>query len=299
MIGGGGKIGEGGGPPKVPDNTAKEPATQSPPQRGGSAQPSDLFEAKGMMPATAHRAGSAPNIAGEAEVNTAAEMLLLAKQNPAAAKRLVANLTAQNNTAMGELEKAMLAARSILSELGAERFSRKKRQEKQRELRKARDSIAALKRRINMGNRRISLLQQLAGELGNPRLDQELERLLSHHRELETDWGRSHHIISMGELLYGATPETPEHLQEVVRANMGGPSSDSIAAAMHEASPRRAIAELMARGLDGTTVGTSGPNPLPVGQELPKTLDTYGHVTAVINDAAARGLLGPEDSDGD
>jgi hypothetical protein len=250
MIGGGGKIG--GGPPGPRIDNPPTDAPKS--QRTGEAQsqkPGDSFE-RGAAGKAAAEGAPKPAKLGK-ESSGSAEVLRLARENPAGARQLVATMASQTATTIAALEKEMAGARATLEQLAAEKFTKKAQAEKGRELKKKREKIGQMKMRLQLGARKMALLQQIAGKLGDPRLEEELDRLLSHHKKLKTDWGQRHHLMSIGETLYGDDAETPEHLREVMRADVRtGGHGEEVGNVLQEISPRRVIAELIARTLDGS-----------------------------------------------
>jgi hypothetical protein len=78
--------------------------------------------------------------------------------------------------------------------------------------------------------------------------------------------------LSVGGSLFGDGPETPEHLRQVVKAEVhAGLRSEEVGCALDEISPRAVIAELIARTLDGTTREADGGNDTAARGELGRT----------------------------
>jgi len=256
MIDGGGKIG--GGPSRPtglapptatpPPTAAKpEPAPKSADGKPAAARPSDSFEKAAQRPS----AKAAESLA--AEHSGSSDLLALARASPAAARQLLATIAAQAQKNAAKLDQELAGARATLEQLAAQRFAKKALDEKKKSLRQKRDRIASLKTRINLGERQMALLQQLAGKLADPQLAEDLGRFLGDHAKLQTDWGRRHHLLCLAQAFYGVDEETPEHLREVVRADVRpGPLAEVVGDAIPEVSPRRVIAELIARTLDGS-----------------------------------------------
>jgi hypothetical protein len=278
MVGGGGKIG--GGPPgSRVDAPAPSPIDNAPTKVDTPARkPGDSFER-----ATGAGGEVGPQkLARESSGST--DVLRLARENPAAARQLVATMATQTANVVAQLQQELAGARAVLQELAAQRFTKKAQSDQARELKRHRDKLASLKMRLHLGTRKMALLQQLAGKLGDPRLDEELDRLLKHHEKLKTDWGRRHHLLSIADSFYGADAATPEHLQEVVRADVRtGGRGEAVGSALSEVSPRRVIAELIARTLDGSA-------PTEV-SELPDVGQHGEHGTALKTWGAVRDIM--------
>ncbi len=259
MVGGGGKIGGGGRSPisaEQPPVAREQPAAKSSaPGKPVTARPADSFE-KASRQASAKPPGSMA-----AEQSSSKDVLKLARDNPAAAKQLLATIAAQAQKNNAKVQQELAGARGALEQLGAQRFSKKELEKKQKSLKQKRERISSLKMRISLGERKMALLQQLAGKLDDPELEEELERILGNHEKLETDWGKRHHLFSVAESFFGADEETPDHLRQVVKADIRpGPLAEEIGSTISEVSPRRVIAELIARTLDGSIpeAGTTG-----------------------------------------
>ncbi len=255
MVGDGSRIGGPPGmPPRVgpetPASAAKEPSAPKSSER----PPSDSFIKGEARPRVDHGPqGKAPVPLGR-EASGSTDLLRLARDNPLAARQLVGALAGQAAATLSEIEKASIAARQVLEQLAQERFAKSAREKKADELRRQREKLQALKLRHAMAQRKMALLQQIAGKLGDPRLDQELDRILSHHKKLKTAWGKRHHLLDIGDTLFGDLPDTPEHLQQVIKAEVrAGTHGDEAAELLGEISPRAVIAELIARTLDGST----------------------------------------------
>ncbi len=251
MIGGGGnRIG------RPPTGVPAAPQGEGAPQKAGDAnhapapRPSDSFEknvaAKGLA--------GPPKPTGLTREGTPSDFLKLARDNPQAALRIADGMAAQAKGALGEIEREMVAARNVLQSLANEKFTKAARDKVAQQLKKHREKLQGLKGRYHTSLRKMGMLQQVAGRLRDSELEEEIDKLLSRHGKLQTDWGRRHHLLSLGELLFGDEADTPEHLREVVRADVrGSPRNDAMGDAIAAISPRRIIAELVARTLDGTT----------------------------------------------
>jgi len=256
VIGDGSKI---GGPPAgilppVTQQTTKEVAkpaqTRTPKQADSSAKaPRDSF-----VKAESARSGNSPKAAAMGrEPSGSTDLFRLARDNPTAARRMVATLASQMATNLSEVEKALAAVRQMLEKLAEERFAKEARKKMGEDLRAKREKLAILKRRMSMGARKMALLQQIAGKLGDPRLDEELDRILNHHRKLKTKWGKRHHLLSIGSSLYGEDAQTPQHLREVIKTDVrAGNQGEEASGVLADLSPRAAMAELIARTLDGS-----------------------------------------------
>jgi hypothetical protein len=279
MIGGGGKVG--GGPPRPgleptgPADVSKRAADGSP----LTEKPGDRFE-------RAKIAGPGPvdaqKLARESSGST--DVLRLARENPAAARQLVATMASQTASNLSQIHQEMAGARAVLEQMAAERFTKKAQDKHARDLKRRRDKLGSMKMRLHLGMRKMALLQQLAGKLGDPRLEDELDRLLKHHDKLKTDWGRRHHLLDIADTLYGADAETPEHLRDVVRTDIrSGAQGEAIGNALHDVSPRRVIAELIARTIDGTIV-EAGESSTDIGQrgEHGSTLQSWAAVRDIM-----------------
>ncbi len=251
MIGGGGNIGmrpPGAPPPKVADPPAPAATTQT--TDPAPRAPSDQFD-KSVRPRLDGGPGATNRLAREASGPT--DLLELARHSPAAARQLVATLASQSAAALSEIERELAGARALLEKLAAERFAKAARDQTAEELGKHRSHIAALKLRYAMTSRKAALLQQLAGRLGDPRLGDEIDRILGQHKKLKSRWGRRQHLLAAGEALFGEHRDTPTHLREVVNTDVrGSGAAASVAEALHDVSPRRIISEVIARTLDGS-----------------------------------------------
>jgi len=283
---GGGRIGSppgGGLPPVVPETTTKDthPAPKEPGAKSPAA-PSDRFEM--AEPRAGKSPGGRPAALG-AEGSGSADVLRLARDNPAAARHMVAQLSAQTTATLSEIEKELVAARAVLDKLAAEKFTKSAREKLGKEIRKQRDKLAALKLRFTMSTRKSALLQQVAGKLGDPRLDEEIDRLLAHHHKLKTDWGKRHHLLSVGGELYGDDAVTPEHLKQVVQAEVrGGIRGEEVGNTLSQISPQAVIAELIARTIDGTTREASGDKPAAALRgELGRPMQSYAMLTDLLD----------------
>jgi hypothetical protein len=285
---GGGRIGAppgGGLPPVTVDATPKDthPAAKEPTAKG-SAAPGDRFEKSEARGTQAQAAAGRPvHLGGEGSGST--DVLRLARENPTAARHMVAQLTAGAASTLSEIERELVAARAVLDKLAAEKFSKNAREKMGKEIRKQREKLSALKLRFAMGTRKAALLQQVAGKLGDPRLDQEIDRLLAHHHKLKTDWGRRHHLLSVGGELYGDDGDTPEHLRQVVKAEIrSGIHGEEVGNTLSQISPQAVIAELIARTIDGTTRASAVEKASGAMRgELGRPLQSYAMLTDLLD----------------
>lgn len=240
----------------------------------------------------------APNVPTQAsgfarEVTGATNLFQLARSNPEAAKQLVASLTAQSAATLNELEAARVAAQRVLEKLAKERFTKEAVKQQTEELRKQREKLSSLKLRHQMASRKMALLQQIAGKLGDPRLDDEIDKLLMQYRKHRTDWGRRYNALAMGQSLYGDLPDTPEHLQDVVKANVQPTGrARELGEVFEDLSPRKVISELIARSIDGTTrvVEREGQSAAKRG-EYGKSIQNYAFLSEVMEDSLKRDPL--------
>lgn len=286
MVDGGGKI---GGPPGAPLPIAAEKASVPAKQAEAKPQakgPADQFEKADGRTKLAQ--GAQPNVLG-AEISGSSNILRLARDNPAAARQLVATLAAAAATTLSEIEREMMAARLMLEKLAKERFSKEARREKAKELKAHRDNLAALKLCLAIGARKMALLQQVAGKLGDPRLDSEIDRLLSDHSKLKTDWGRRHHLLSVGSSLYGDDAETPDYLRQVVQTEVRvGNHGRELGDTLRAISPRRVIAELIARTIDGSVREVDEVDDSVKRGEYGRSVQNYGMLADLLTDALGR-----------
>ena len=296
---GGGRIGgpPGGGlPPVVPDATPKDthPTAQEPPTKGSAAH-GDRFE-KAELRSAKVAVGSGRPSSLSIEGSGSTDVLRLARENPAGARRMVAQLSSQTAATLSEVEKELGLARALLDKLAAEKFSKGARDKMSKEIRKARDRIAALKLRLAMSTRKAALLQQVAGKLGDPRLDEEIDRLLAHHHQLKTDWGKRHHLLSVGGEIYGDDAETPEHLKQVVKAEVkGGVRGEEVGNTLARISPQAVIAEIIARTIDGTTRATpTETSGAALRGDLGRPLQSYARLTDLLEQSLDNDPLGKD-----
>lgn len=289
MIGSGGKIG--GPPPEVARTPAQEPTTTAKPAAERAATPTtkDQFER------SAGTGRAAPQSIERESTNTAT-LLRMARENPQGARDLVSRFAQQATGALSDAQREMAAARAVLEQLAGERFSKKACDAKRKELRAQREKLAAIKLRHQLAARKMALLQQLAGKLGDPRLADELDRILGRHQKLKSGWGRRHHLLSLGESLYGDLPETPEHLKKVIRTEVRpGAGAEKVGAELEELSPRRVFSEMMARTLDGTPGRISPPDAAAGRGELGRALQVYSRF---VDGVAADGETDPFEDEG-
>ncbi len=295
MIGGGsGKIGGPGGMPPVaqPEPTGQAAKTAGSP---APAPASDRFEA-GQLPRPA-TPGSPAGMAPESrEARGATHLLQLARTNPVAARQLVASLMGQSAATLAEIEAELVAARNVLSQLAAEGFTKAAQAKVSDELRKRRERIAGLKLRQQLASRKMALLQQIAGKLGDPRLDDEIDKILQQHRRLKTDWGKRHHLLTLGSTMYSAEDDTPEHLRYVVQTDVRSTSrSEEVGAAISELSPRRVLSDMIARTIDGTPApGKTDKHAAARRGELGKSIQNYTFVSDLVDASLNDDPFGPD-----
>ena len=198
---------------------------------------------------------------------------------------MVAQLSAQAAATLSEIERELVGARALLDKLAAEKFTKAAREKLGKEIRKQRDKIAALKLRMAMSARKSALLQQVAGKLGDPRLDEEIDRLLARHHKLKTDWGKRHHLLSVGGEIYGDDAETPEHLKQVVKAEVrGGVRGEEVGNTLNQISPQAVIAELIARTIDGTKrTTTAEKSSAALRGEFGRPMQSYAMLTDLLD----------------
>ncbi|MBI3180235.1 MAG: hypothetical protein HYZ27_11265 [Deltaproteobacteria bacterium] len=291
MIGGGGSIGNkppGAPPPKIADAPAAAPTAK--PGDAARPAPSDQFE-KTARPRLDGGIGAANRLAREASGPT--DLLMLARDNPAAARQLVATLAGQSAAALSEIERELVGARALLEKLAAERFAKGARDKVGEELNKHRARIAALKLHYAMASRKTALLQQLAGRLGDPRLSDEIDRILSQHNKLKSRWGKRHHLLASSEAIFGDEADTPAHLKEVVSTDMrGSGSAPAVGDALHEISPRRIISEVIARTLDGSERAKGDAHVEALRGEHGKALQHYALLADLLESALERDPFG-------
>jgi hypothetical protein len=177
-------------------------------------------------------------------------ILKLVRENPEAAGRLLATMLAQTTAARGQIAREVEAAKQILAGLAAASFHRREVERAQRELRKRYDNISVLKRRLQLGLRKAQLLQQLAGSPSGARLDAEIERLVAQYRQLHGQ-RRKMHLLDSAQLLFSEA-DMPDHLHDVQRQQVAASAPDHLATEASQVSPRRVLAELIARNLDGS-----------------------------------------------
>lgn len=217
----------------------------------GQEAPQDSFSRSANAAA---KPGSAPGTAFAREAPGAQNLFQLARTDPAAARQLVRGLATQVGAALNEIEQARVGAQSVLEKLAAKRFNKEALEAKRDELRREREKLSGMKLRAQMASRKMALLQQVAGKIGDPRLDEEIDKLLQQHKRLKTSWGRRYDALSLGKSIFGDYDDTPEHLRTVVKTEVraGGRSGD-VSEALENLSPRQAVSELIARSIDGST----------------------------------------------
>jgi hypothetical protein len=287
MIGGGGRIGK---PPGIAD--VPKPAADAPVGTSSDAKPpvvGDGFE-KGAKKAEGGRRGE-PGLGKDGA--TLADVLRLAGEDPRAATKVVDGLRTQLKTTLGEVERELVAARQVVESLAKERFAKAARDQVGRELKKKRDAVGHLKQRYHATLRRAQLVEQLAGCLGDARVSSEIDKLVQQHRRLKTGWGRRFHLLSLGELLFGAAADTPQHLQEVTRAQvLANPYNAATVA--DELLAQRLITELLARTLDGTTRSAGPERTDAVQGDHGATARSYGLLAELIEASLVDDPLGED-----
>ena len=246
------KIGGPGTTPPVPLPTKPvEPAAT--PAVPGAAQGKDHYE----RPPAGRGLGAAAPAGGPAadirEVTHGDDLLQLVRENPAVARQIAAGFAAQAGATLTEIERELAGARALCDQLAKERFSRKAIEASRRELRKQRVRLKMLRLSHQLAARKLALLQQIAGKLGDPRLDEEIDRILMEHDRLNTAWGKRHHLLAAGAALYADVADTPPHLSHVIKTEVrASGDSEQAGETLAEISPRRLLADLMARTLDGS-----------------------------------------------
>ena len=277
---GGGKIGGPGG--VTPPVTTDAPADTAPVAKPTTTTVSDRFEQGGAV----RSSSPAPaGLAGEArEARGATHLLQLARDNPAAARQLVASLMAQTASTLAEIEGEIAGARNVLSQLASERFTKVAQDKVGEDLRKRRERISSLKLRQTLGTRKMALLQQIAGKLGDPRLDDEIDKILQQHRRLKTDWGKRHHLLTLGSAMYSTDDDTPGHLRYVVRTEVrSGARSAEVGEVISELSPRRVLSDMIARTIDGSQAPKPDKHAAARRGELGKSLQNYTFVSDLVD----------------
>lgn len=218
------------------------------------------------------------------EARGATHLLQLARSNPVAARQLVASLMGQSASTLADIEAELVAARNVLSQLAAERFTKAANDKVGEELRRRREKISGLKLRQQLASRKMALLQQIAGKLGDPRLDDEIDKILQQHRRLKTDWGKRHHLLTLGSTMYSAEDDTPEHLRYVVQTDVRASSrSEEVGAAISELSPRRVMSDMIARTIDGSAAPKSDKHAAARRGELGKSIQNYTFVSDLVD----------------
>lgn len=259
----------------------QKPAAPAPAQAPPS--PSDRFEQ--TQAARSGAPGSPTAMTSESrEARGATHLLQLARTNPVAARQLVASLMGQSAATLAEIEAELAAARSLLGQLAAESFTKAAQAKVSDELRKRRERIAGLKLRQQLASRKMALLQQIAGKLGDPRLDDEIDKILQQHRRLKSDWGKRHHLLTLGSNMYSADDDTPEHLRYVVQTEVRSSArSDEVGEAMAELSPRRVLSDMIARTIDGTPAPPPEKHAAARRGELGKSIQNYTFVSDLVD----------------
>jgi hypothetical protein len=244
----GGKIG--GGPQTTPvlPNQPKQVEAKASTLTTQVKTPQDQFE---FGNATAKQSSGTNPLAQEK--TKGADVLKLARDNPAAARQLVASLAATTSTLLSGIDAERAALRVLLEQLAAKRFNKSELKKEDKKLRQHRNNLRKLKLQLQLSKRKMNLLEQIAGKLGDPRLDSEISRILKQHQKLRSRWGKRHHLLSLGKVLHDAEEETPEHLQRVVQTEVHGAiPAEQLSETLEELSPRRSLSEMMVRTIDGS-----------------------------------------------
>jgi hypothetical protein len=291
MVGDGGKI---GGPPGVPPPVQKSETQAPKSEQKGTQAPRDSFVKSEGRAQQAGPKGQGPVPLGR-EMSGSTDVLRLARENPAAARQLVATLASQSAATLSEIEKALAVVRQMMEKLAKERFSKEARKKMAEQLKKEREKIAGLKRRLQMGLRKMALLQQIAGKLGDPRLEVELDRILNNHKKLKSGWGKRHHLLSIGSSLFGDTEETPEHLRQVLKTEARGSNADELGETLTQLSPRAVIAELIARTIDGSTREESEDATAALRGEFGRPAQSYALLSGLFDDSLGSDPFGEDE----
>ena len=181
----------------------------------------------------------------------------------------------------------------MLEALASDRFSAEAREKVGRNLRRAREKVAILKRRYHTTRRKIALLQQVGGHVETPSLEHEIDRLLSNHYKLTTDWGRRFHLLTLSDTLYGTEEAAPEHLQDVVKAEVSvGAGGYEAATTVSQISPRRMVSELLARTVDGTEREPNSKAEAALSGEYGRSLQAYALLAGALEQALTKDPFG-------
>ena len=271
----GGKIGSGA--PTTPAIPTQSPAVEnkSTSAKPESAGPRDQFEVKS---GATTRNGNLTQVMQEK--TKGADVLKLARDNPAAARQLVANLALTTSSLMTSIETEKAALRLLLEQLSAKRFKKSEVKKESAKLKQHRANLRKLKLQLQISQRKMNLLEQIAGKLGNPKLESEISRILQRHQKLRSRWGKRHHLLSLGKVLYDAEEETPKHLEHVVQTEVpGGLQAEQLSEQLEEISPRRNLSEMMVRTIDGSVKTAEQTN------VREKTFGHYTELTEVIHES--------------
>jgi hypothetical protein len=245
MIGGGNRIGGNSGlpEPKV------DPSGAALPKGGQESQPrqlGDRFEK--APPGGQERSG--PQAASEAPGR--ADLMTLNRDPAASTKRLGDSLSNQARALLGDIEREQAQARLVADKLVSEKFTKAARDKVAKELRKRREAIGSLKERYRATLRKLGQMQHAGVQLGARRLDRDIEKISAQHAKFRTDWGRRLHLLGSADSLLGPDDETvPDFLRETVSAQVE--ASQQAGEVLHALSPQRALSELAARTLDGSS----------------------------------------------
>ncbi len=294
----GGKIG--GRPPsapRVPEDAkiaSKEAASkEAAPKTGKSSVASkDSFTKTSQQSSLTGRAGRAMG----ADAAGAGDLARLARQDPTAAKALVKTLTSRLATTLNQLDTEKAAAGAVLDRLGKEKFKKEALKKERGNLSKQRNKIRSLHLQNSVALRKLKLLKQIAGKLGDFQLDEEIDQLLSRHRRLGTKWGRRQHLFAAGEFVFSDIEGTPEHLRRVVKtAVRSGIKGEKVAETMGDISPRRLLSELMARTLDGSAPEKSQRDPSALRGEYGRSAQSSSMLLNLLEEAMAEDPFGEGD----
>lgn len=281
MVGDGGKIGGPMIPPTIPQKT-QEPA----PKKEMASKPPDAYTQGN--PYLVSRARS-QRAAFDRDVTEASNLFELARSNPAGAKRLLQSVAAQVTAVLAEIEAARVTAQNLVQKLAKEQFAKEAMTTHAKRLKRERERLNRLKLRYQLSSRKMALLQQIAGKLGDPRLNEELDQILRRYRKLQTDWGRRHNALTVGAKLFGNDPDTPEHLHEVVKTEVrAGVRAQETRRAIENYSPHSAVSELIARSIDGTTRVVDRKDSPAWRGEYGKSAQKYAFLSEVLGDSLQR-----------
>ena len=226
-------------------------------------------------------------------VSEATDILKLAREDRVAAQKLALTMAKQLKSMASKLQGEKQAARAVISKMSAEKFSKRAQSKHARELRQRRERIKSMKQRLLVGSRKLSLAQRLAGWVGFSRLEEELEEWLQTLGQGKNGRRKLAQVLGAGELLHGIDDAAPEHLRGVYRAMVGrGVKGDGFGTALSEVSPKRIIADAMARTLQGTA-GLGSSEGVEVHKAAGRTFEAWNRFSNSVNEALAKDPLDP------